>query len=389
MNKKIAPAVRDCLASFQAILEQVGEIERTTIEDEYGRFRVWSGNISAHRTGRRSLEYRLRDSSNLQATVTGLLEDLQDALQQLHQLANQHQSRDGGSMALSQLDHKALDLEDKEDAELFGLDVDDLSPEAALGQALDEVHDVVTCLLRFSMTLRNPARHDQLKQVATITTKHFEPHDINHVREKYPMSPSFLHRRLGKAISKHRQYFKYREEHHQKLVEGLDDTAEQQEERPSTIATSLNQPDSTVPQAGAADVEDDSESVYTATSFAPTTTGHAALRPPPLPEAGLNGDPFECPLCYGIIVAEDQRSWRYGISCEHTVTFLMIGQTARLRRPAPLYLYIRGLHLCRPQIQPPTRLATTPSQVPQPILGLPFRLCRKDRLGKRLPRASR
>ena len=66
-----------------------------------------------------------------------------------------------------------------------------------------------------------------------------KPYDINHVREKYPDAPDFLHCRLGKTISKHRQCFKYRKEHYFKLAEGLRDPCEALEEQPSTIAASV------------------------------------------------------------------------------------------------------------------------------------------------------
>lgn len=99
----------------------------------------------------------------------------------------------------------------------------------------------------------------------------------------------------------------FREEHHSKLAEGLDEE-KIRDERPSTIATSLNIAVSDVPMSK--DDELETESLYTATSYAPTTTGNATLRPPPLPEAGQDGAPFECPLCLGIVVAQDERSWR-------------------------------------------------------------------------------
>lgn len=158
------------------------------------------------------------------------------------------------------------------------------------------------------MTLRNPARHDQLKEASTFSTRHFEQHDINHVREKFPQAAEFLHHRLGRAISKHRQYFKYREAHHSKLAEGLEDTEQDQAERPSTVATSLYHPDQA--KISMRENQDETGSVYTATSFAPTLTGATALRPPPLPEGGRNGKPFECTICYSIVSAEDEQAWR-------------------------------------------------------------------------------
>lgn len=260
--REIAATARDCLAKLKTLLDRVHDSNRK-LEDEYGRFRVWVGNISAHRTGRRSLEYRLRDSSNLQATVTDLLKDLQALPGQLQDLTAQWQlgSEPHSERPATPETAATSSPEDDEDADLFGLDKEDYSPNAEFDQILDAAHEIITCLLRFSMTLRNPARHDRLKQAAVTTTKHFEPHDINHVHEKFPDAPAYLYERLGKAISKHRQYFKYREEHHVKLAEGLDDAEHGAGERPSTIATSLNQSDKAPVPRATADVEDETESI--------------------------------------------------------------------------------------------------------------------------------
>jgi hypothetical protein len=56
------------------------QIQLADVEDELGRFRIWSGNIGAHRRGRSSLDYRLRDASHISRRVIGLLQDLNETL---------------------------------------------------------------------------------------------------------------------------------------------------------------------------------------------------------------------------------------------------------------------------------------------------------------------
>ncbi|KXH35492.1 hypothetical protein CSAL01_01573 [Colletotrichum salicis] len=46
------------------------------LRKERARFEVWAGNVRAHRTDRSSLEYRLRDTSDLRRQVWGLLTEL-------------------------------------------------------------------------------------------------------------------------------------------------------------------------------------------------------------------------------------------------------------------------------------------------------------------------
>jgi len=49
--------------------------------EESGRFRIWSGNIGAHKTGRSSLDYRIRENPNLERVVLNLLGDLKRTLE--------------------------------------------------------------------------------------------------------------------------------------------------------------------------------------------------------------------------------------------------------------------------------------------------------------------
>lgn len=51
------------------------------LKNAQSRFKVWSGNIGAHRSGRSSLEYRLRDASNIREHVVELLEGLRQSLE--------------------------------------------------------------------------------------------------------------------------------------------------------------------------------------------------------------------------------------------------------------------------------------------------------------------
>lgn len=54
---------------------------KSLLSEELGRFRIWSGNIGAHKIGRSSLDYRLRENSSLESMVLKLLEDLKNTLE--------------------------------------------------------------------------------------------------------------------------------------------------------------------------------------------------------------------------------------------------------------------------------------------------------------------
>ena len=64
---------------------------------------------------------------------------------------------------------------------------------------------------------RKPAPYDLLLRSANIDTKSYELVDKRHVLEMFPRADPALIERLGRAISKRRKYFKYREQHRQKL----------------------------------------------------------------------------------------------------------------------------------------------------------------------------
>src|SRR5437764_8569286 len=79
----IAHYVVTCLETFNILCHDLSKpehefqnhIQLADVKDELGRFRIWSGNIGAHRKGRSSLDYRLRDASHISRRVIDLLQD--------------------------------------------------------------------------------------------------------------------------------------------------------------------------------------------------------------------------------------------------------------------------------------------------------------------------
>lgn len=87
-DPSIALQVKICFSSFDSLacdllqseLYQQEGIGTSKLSEELGRFRVWAGNVGAHRQGRCSLDYRLRDASHIKAKVISLLRDLNGLL---------------------------------------------------------------------------------------------------------------------------------------------------------------------------------------------------------------------------------------------------------------------------------------------------------------------
>lgn len=61
--------------------EYLDQVQPCEVTDEVGRFRIWAGSMGAHRRGRSSLDYRLRDASHIKRQAQTLLTDLDDSLQ--------------------------------------------------------------------------------------------------------------------------------------------------------------------------------------------------------------------------------------------------------------------------------------------------------------------
>ena len=92
VKSAIASQSDKCSALFHELADTVqnalpdsanrDQITEAFVQDELGRFRVWLGNVGAHRSGRVSLDYRLREATSLRDSVLELLKDLGDNLQE-------------------------------------------------------------------------------------------------------------------------------------------------------------------------------------------------------------------------------------------------------------------------------------------------------------------
>lgn len=109
---------------------------------------------------------------------------------------------------------------DDELAEYFS--ESDNQNESVFDELLDDIKHVIARLLRLSVVIRNPTPHYHFSsRRAAAFMQSSEPLDIRHVRDKFPKLTEELAKRLRKALSVRRQYFRYREEHFKRLAEGL------------------------------------------------------------------------------------------------------------------------------------------------------------------------
>ncbi|PGH08788.1 hypothetical protein AJ79_05887 [Helicocarpus griseus UAMH5409] len=284
-------------------------------QDEYGRLRVWTGNIGAHKSGRSSLEYRLRDASHVREQVVALLENLRECLGEvLAIISGQRSPEEENTENWSDGDYSEDDSIHYEE---------ELPQPAELFQLLEDIKVVIKCLYKLSMAIRQPSQHDRLR--TNVDMSYFTQFDIQHVEQKFPNAEPWLVKRLGKAITKRREYLKGRELHHEKLAQGatsatsaelLADNANSEAGRMTllteTTATTFAGPvaeiDLHMTEAG--DVGVDADTAPSETSYASTVGDDTKIHLPLLPEeAERNPGGFECPYCYYLISVRGPLSW--------------------------------------------------------------------------------
>ncbi|KAM0525330.1 hypothetical protein ACHAPE_000030 [Trichoderma viride] len=309
-HSSIATSVRGSLELFQKTLDSLPsplhnashQTALGSIADEESRFKVWSGNIGAHASGDRSLQFRLRDASHLRKQVLALLKDLSRLLENALAIIK------GDKVPWDQ--DEDGDISDGEPDSLEDDSDDDELPKTELEQIAYSVSDCVSCLLRLSVVIRNPAPHDYYTASVAMDVSHYEPFDIQHVRAKFQKIDDILAQRLGNAISRRRQYFRYRESNNLKLAHGLD--LKDQLDGNSAIASSVPDHakssgfDNALPTI---DEDAISDAGSSQSSLESPPKGTKKFRIPPLPKSAESG-PFECPLCFMIITATNRVSWK-------------------------------------------------------------------------------
>jgi SH3 domain len=174
-----------------------------------------------------------------------------------------------------------------------------------------DIAQIVDCLYRISINLRAHSSGNRYAKAAAFDTSSFLPFDTEYVREKFPEAKNQLCSRMGKAISKRRQYLKYREHHAAKLAQGLpehkDTNTAFSETTASTFIDPLATPAIARREAESADISNVADTV-SETTYATILGGSERLRLPRMPKEASTGQAFECPICRKIAQFETTRT---------------------------------------------------------------------------------
>ncbi|KAF5578037.1 transcription factor Cys6 [Fusarium pseudocircinatum] len=297
-----------------------------TLENENVRFKMWAGNLAAHQSGPASLDHRLREAPHVQEQVLYLLRDVSESIEDAISLITKGDppkcSRDtddnpesfpGGSDLDSENSFTDSDLDDDEN----------ISLEARLPTLCTDIAEAINCLLRLSVAIANPAPHERFRKLGAGPDEDisfYKAHDVRYVKDKFPKIDQDLPDVLGKFITRRRQFFKYREAHHAKLVAGLDQETQKDTGRTEIVPNTMP---SSLPEhfkgSGVIDEDSRSDMAMSETSYA-TSAGYLMLedgemkpapplKVPPRPQEADKGV-FECPFCYRMISASTRGAWK-------------------------------------------------------------------------------
>lgn len=334
------------------------QIPLSLVLDEYGRFNVWAGNIGAHQRGRVSLDHRLREASHIKDQVISLLQYLNEVLKDgkccicfsfllrcpnfrlYTALSIINGTRRPYEEASSSSESDSSDEDNCNGGAVAILDNSDTE----LQQLRQSIVKLVANLFKISIIIRKGnINQDRLLRSSKIDVSYYEPFDVQHAKNKFPSADNSLIERLGKAISRRRQYLKYREQHHEKLENPIQSSAtstrpdkdfqplredaskatsgartDQKPTKPdprtkvpvshgsSTTASTFIMPNSK--ETINVDVDVYSES-GTVSSYQPSLAGDEKLQLPPLPGESEDGRDFECPYCYTICKLTGTSNW--------------------------------------------------------------------------------
>jgi len=195
-----------------------------------------------------------------------------------------------------------------------------------LKELLQAVRNRISDLFRLSIAIRKSPATDEYEKAALRYPEYEESlgSDSMHVRDKYPdaTGDTWLLDRLGVAITRRRQYLRYRNDHQRRLeqVQNLmhdGKTVGSMTQVSTDPPVSLEQKKSAFGDGRAtSDEEHHSKpiTIYDADSSRGTDGATKKLRTPPLP-LGVELDPgslvsFECPYCHRLVEVKDKREWK-------------------------------------------------------------------------------
>ncbi|KAJ5915769.1 hypothetical protein N7454_010910 [Penicillium verhagenii] len=198
ISPTIAEAAGRCLGRFQKCLEQSASIssqEMALVEDQLGRFSLWTASIGVFVGGRASLDHRLREAQEVHEVIIGLLETLDDQVESWSHFLE------------SMLRPQVLETGPRPEPE-------------SIAPSRRAVSNQIALLHRLSNTIRRASTVAQNEKISTLfTIRDEEKNDVepclelvftNYIRDKFRSVDNNLLRRLVSAMILRRKRILYK-----------------------------------------------------------------------------------------------------------------------------------------------------------------------------------
>ncbi|KAK3384603.1 hypothetical protein B0T24DRAFT_716268 [Lasiosphaeria ovina] len=227
---------------------------RLELENALARLKIWAGNVGAFAPGNASVDYRLREDSDVADVIISMLNSLRTSLERVinpplvEEVEEEEEEKDAdretkqetesvssgktasthSSSALS-LDSEATGSEDGTRAKT------DKRHDSGSEDALEKANTIITRLYQLASVVRKPESSSENAKVRDFMTKlkfkgetfdmeDAEDHARSHLLARFPNAPPFLVHRLVSAVVFRRMKLRYRQRHQDKLRQGIDDS---------------------------------------------------------------------------------------------------------------------------------------------------------------------
>ncbi|KAI5804284.1 hypothetical protein EDC01DRAFT_642741 [Geopyxis carbonaria] len=265
----------ECMRNFQSLIHRFGTPESpASLRIDFGRFMVWAADTGAHQQNSLSLDYRLRDDSNVKQMVYKLLKHLFEALESAICFSlDSNEGSDSGQSWPSDSDES----EDEEEESLKDESANYTISE--LDAIFVDISHAITCLYEFSITIKNPASRDIINTCQSVhiyTDGYDGQYTEQEISELFPGAKAWLTKRLAKAQINRRRY---RYTNALKRVHGKEETI----------------------------IVGESESEFDEDRHSQTLL--TPIADPRNPETMLHGTPFKCLFCSQTISVTGRKCW--------------------------------------------------------------------------------
>lgn len=238
----IAKTARLCAQSFVRIqsthsLDPWSEHE---LEDQLGRFKIWSGSIGVFAADTASADFRLKDDQDVKDVLISMITCLREQVEKLgqpsllpslpeEQTQENNEPASSGSPVSSTASSSSWKLSSDSDS---AANTKSVHPDVQhQSSGLTQITDIVNRLYRLSAVIRKPvslSEHARVTQYIDKTKDNLDLEDFEsyvkwQIRLWYPETTVKLIDRLSDAVVLRRKKLLYRERHQQKLNEGTED----------------------------------------------------------------------------------------------------------------------------------------------------------------------